>query len=143
MPDAPRAPPNTPVKADEKNGTGNKDFELHLREIFCQMDSNKNGSLDRAEVSSALRTMGIPTGRGVGSAFMKAVDKNHDDKIDFVEFMAYAKERREKVREVFDELRGKEGTVSTAQLLSGLDKLQIKVPDVGNDQKATLSCLTL
>ena len=91
------------------------------------MDSNKNGSLDRSEVSSALRSMGIPGGRGVGSAFMKAVDKNKDDKIDFEEFIAYAKERREKVREVFDELRGKEGTVSTAQLLSGLDKLQIKV----------------
>ena len=67
------------------------------------MDSNKNGSLDRSEVSSALRSMGIPGGRGVGSAFMKAVDKNKDDKIDFEEFIAYAKERREKVREVFDD----------------------------------------
>ena len=143
MPPLPPAPPNTPVKTDEKNGTGDKDFELHLREIFGQMDSNKNGFFDRSEVSSALRSMGIPDGRGVGSAFMKSVDKNKDDKIDFEEFIAYAKERREKVREVFDELRGKEGTVSTAQLLSGLDKLQIKVPDVGNDQKATPPCLTL
>ena len=103
------------------------EFEKRLVEMFSRLDTNGDRLLDKDEVREAFRQLGIPS-HSI-KAFMEEADANRSGTIDFEELRAHAVRRRQNIREVFDELRGDETRLTSARLIAGLEKLNIKATD--------------
>ena len=76
--------------------------DTKLRELFDSIDVDKNGSISVAEAKGILQKMGLPVTNRQVAEFLKKVDVNRDNVIDWEEFYGFVKERRITMRGLFD-----------------------------------------
>lgn len=71
----------------------------NLRRPFLRFDKDGSRSLDFEEMSSALRSLGVPHDKATVSAVMAAFDRNGDGSVDYGEFLFVFMNRRKLVRQ--------------------------------------------
>ena len=63
-----------------------RETEKQLLQLFQEVDRDKSGSLDRAELSLAFEKQGVVVSNARLDSFFSYIDKNHDGSIDFSEW---------------------------------------------------------
>lgn len=63
-----------------------KGTEKQLHDLFQTIDRDKNGTLDRKELSMAFERSGVSVSNARLDRFFSYIDKNHDGTIDFTEW---------------------------------------------------------
>jgi nanoRNase/pAp phosphatase (c-di-AMP/oligoRNAs hydrolase) len=82
-----------------KDGSGEDELLLkRLRIEFDRKDLDGSGCLNKKELSSALAASGIVATEDTIDGLMSTMDKNHDGRIDFEEFVAFAKDVQDSIQ---------------------------------------------
>lgn len=90
-----------PPSGDGASLSQHEDQEARLRTVFDSLDQDGNGKLDAAEMQVALRSLGLPSGRGYMRDLMSQYDQDCDRLIDFKEFTNYVQGKEAVMRLAF------------------------------------------
>ena len=69
------------------------DEQAEIREIFDHYDADKNGTIERSEFAALLAALDADMSEDEIATGMKALDDNHNGRIDFDEFVAWWTDR--------------------------------------------------
>ena len=113
-----------------------EDEIIEIKEAFDLFDANKNGSIDKEELTSALQTLGISAKNSTIKNMMKEMDKDKNNSIDFGEFIAMmnkkesndnSKEELERVFQVL--LREDQNKINVNDLKMLINELDLDIKD--------------
>jgi solute carrier family 25 phosphate transporter 23/24/25/41 len=100
--------------------------EERIRNLFKELDVNKDGHIDAEELNAGLKRLGVPNVPGQAEAVVSLGDQNHDGRIDFDEFVEYVKNHEEKLWVVFKKLDlNQDDQIDKEEMIKSLKKLGI------------------
>eukprot|EP00731_Ephydatia_muelleri_P024676 Em0016g947a len=104
--------------------------EQKLREIFDNLDKDKDGKLGSAELSEGFRQLGVPNAVHSTKDFLGKGDTNKDDLMDFAEFTRYCLANEQKLWSVFQQLdKNHDGEIDAEEVKLSLKMLGLDVSD--------------
>ncbi|KAK9813123.1 hypothetical protein WJX72_009417 [[Myrmecia] bisecta] len=91
--------------------------QAQLKQLFRDIDVDKNGRLDLNELRAALCKLGLPSSEDYLREMMHQYDENQDGTVDWAEFQKYVGRREADIRAAFEKLDAHwEGRISAAAL---------------------------
>ncbi|XP_056021983.1 calmodulin-alpha-like [Ostrea edulis] len=90
---------NELIKAIDKDGDGKIDYE-EAKPVFNEFDNDGDGYIDASELGTALKRMGLNPSLQKIQSMIGEVDKDGNKKIDFEEFLKFAKKTHRDPEEI-------------------------------------------
>ncbi|XP_010740331.3 calcium-binding mitochondrial carrier protein SCaMC-1 isoform X2 [Larimichthys crocea] len=100
--------------------------EKHWAELFDQLDLNKDGHIDIAELRAGLAGRGLS--KGSLERMVKAGDTNQDGVLDFEEFTQYLRTHEKQLKIMFKNLdRNNDGQIDAAEIQHSLRTIGVNI----------------
>ncbi|XP_022518924.2 calcium-binding mitochondrial carrier protein SCaMC-1-like isoform X2 [Astyanax mexicanus] len=97
-------------------------------ELFDQLDTNRDGKVDVAELRTGLIAMGISLRTGAAQKIVTTGDRNRDGVLDFTEFTRYLKEHEKKLWLTFKSLdKNNDGRLDACEIKQSLSELGMDI----------------
>ncbi|XP_076436632.1 calcium-binding mitochondrial carrier protein SCaMC-2-like [Babylonia areolata] len=98
----------------------------NLRDLFQQLDLNKDGTVDLNDLTKAMESMHVPRFPGHAENFFKKYDKDNDGQIDFGEFVQYVHDHDKELRTLFKKLDvNKDGSIDAEEIVATFRELGV------------------
>ncbi|XP_043819932.1 calcium-binding mitochondrial carrier protein SCaMC-1-like isoform X7 [Dromiciops gliroides] len=118
------------LTAADDSDNGDEESNRRYENLFVQLDRNGDGRVDITELQEGLGKMGISLGKEAQQDFLKVSDANHDEQLDFEEFMQYLKDHEKKMKLAFNSLdKNQDGMIEASEIIQSLKILGIDISE--------------
>lgn len=113
-----------------EGATINPQKEAYYRQIFEQLDVDKDGKIDLTELQEAYRRLELLRVPGQAQKFLTASDSNKDGELDVTEFVKYLHEHEMHLKLMFRIIdRDKDGRISASEMVQSLKSVGLPITE--------------